>query len=186
MRLRTALAIISLALPIIMTAANKQQKLYVYGFVMSFNDSTVYFTDVQELDSAWVDAKTGFLYSRDNYSYQLRDYMKGNGYSEPTCIISFAKSRKKVEKKFLKTKKRYVKDPNYSVQYIPSSDFSFRAVFPDEGEMAEKEKRNAEAKKRKEMEKQLQPDGERPQGPPPGGGNGMPGGGMQGGGMPPM
>lgn len=186
MRLRTAIAIMSLALPSIMMAANKQQKLYVYGFVMSFNDSTVYFTDVQELDSAWVDAKTDFLYSRENYSYQLRDYMKGLGYPEPTCITTFAKKRKKVEKKFLKTKKRYVNDPNYSVQYIPASDFTFHTVYPDAAEMAEKDKRNAEAKKRKELEQQMQPGGERPQGPPPGGGGGMQGGGMQGGGMPPM
>ena len=68
----------------IANAANKQTKLYIYGVVTSFNDSTIYFTDIMELDSAWVDSKTGFLYSRDNYSYQLRNYMRKNGVAYPT------------------------------------------------------------------------------------------------------
>ena len=57
-------------------ADNKCTKLYMYGFAASFNDSTVYFTDIQEMDSVWTNTKTGFLYSRDNYSYQLRDHLK--------------------------------------------------------------------------------------------------------------
>lgn len=82
----------------IANAANKQTKLYIYGVVTSFNDSTIYFTDIMELDSAWVDSKTGFLYSRDNYSYQLRNYMRKNGVAYPTCITSYAKKRKDIEK----------------------------------------------------------------------------------------
>ena len=54
-------------------AAGKKTRVYVYGFAASFNDSIVYFTDIQTLDSATIASKSGFLYGRDNYSYQLRD-----------------------------------------------------------------------------------------------------------------
>ena len=35
-------------------AADKTKKVYVYGIAISFNDSTVYMTDIQTLDSAAV------------------------------------------------------------------------------------------------------------------------------------
>ena len=38
--------------------------------MLGTNDcKTVYMTDMQTIENAWVDTKTGFLYSRDNYSY---------------------------------------------------------------------------------------------------------------------
>ena len=36
-------------------------KMYIFGFSASFKNSIVYFTDIQELDSAWIDTKTKFL-----------------------------------------------------------------------------------------------------------------------------
>ena len=39
-------------------AALKPKTIYVYGFAASFNDSTVYFTDIQQVDSAYIDSKT--------------------------------------------------------------------------------------------------------------------------------
>ena len=50
-------------------------KIYAFGFSASFNDSIVYFTDIQEIDSAWINEKNKFLVSRDNYSYQLKNYL---------------------------------------------------------------------------------------------------------------
>ena len=75
-------------------AENKARTVYMYGFAASFNDSTVYFTEIQQLDSAYVDSKTKFLYSRENYSYQLRDYLGAQGFKNATCITSFAMTRK--------------------------------------------------------------------------------------------
>ena len=43
------------------TAFAGNNKVYLYGFAASFNDSTVYFTDIQEVDSAVID-RSGFLY----------------------------------------------------------------------------------------------------------------------------
>lgn len=79
-------------------AAGKKTRVYVYGFAASFNDSIVYFTDIQTLDSATIASKSGFLYGRDNYSYQLRDYLKGHGCATPTCITTFSVKRKDIER----------------------------------------------------------------------------------------
>ena len=84
MKIRTLLALALLLMPSLMFALQKQERLYVYGVATSFNDSTVYITEIQQLDSAWVDTKTGFLYSRNNYSFQLRDHLKANGFAPPT------------------------------------------------------------------------------------------------------
>ena len=40
----------ALLISITSQAKNEMRKAYVFGFASSFNDSTVYFTDIQELD----------------------------------------------------------------------------------------------------------------------------------------
>lgn len=116
-------------------AENKCTKLYMYGFAASFNDSTVYFTDIQEVDSAWTNTKTGFLYSRDNYSYQLRDFLKKSGVPHPTCITVYAKTRKELEKKYFALKKRYTSKGNHDVKHIASNEFGFYPIMPNEDEI---------------------------------------------------
>lgn len=116
----------------IANAANKRTKLYMYGVVTSFNDSTIYFTDIMETDSAWVDGKTEFLYGRENYSYQLRDYMKKNGVAYPTCVTSYAKKRQDIEKKYAKIKKRYLEKNVFNIKYITANEFKYTPIVPDE------------------------------------------------------
>lgn len=113
------------------SAENRRQTAYVYGFAASFNDSTVYFTDIQQIDSAYIDSKSGFLYGRSNYSYQLRDYLNTLGEKTPTCITSFALNRKDAEKKFLQLRKRYIEGGNYSVKYLKGTEFKFYPIKPD-------------------------------------------------------
>ena len=161
-------------------AAGKRTRVYVYGFAASFNDSTVYFTDIQTLDSATVAARTHFLYGRDNYSYQLRDYLKTQGCSTPTCVTAFALKRKDIEKKYMAMKKKYA-NGKYTVKHIAPTDFSYMVIMPDEttdvdmltkAERKElKTKAKAEEKKRKTERNERKREG-RPT--PPAGG--MPGG----------
>ncbi len=110
-------------------------KLYAFGFSASFNDSIVYFTDIQEIDSAWINDKTKFLISRDNYSYQLKNYFTNIGQEHRTCIISFALKRKDIEKKYKKMKEKYVKAGNYSIKNVDKKDFRFAAIKPDNYEI---------------------------------------------------
>lgn len=161
MKLRiTLVALLAILSTCIASAAQKPSKLYLYGFSASFNDSTVYFTEVQELDTAWVDAKTGFLYSRDNYSYQLRDYLRGKGILRPTCITTYAKSRKDAEKKYTKLRKKYMQGNNFDVRYITANEFQYTTIRPDDsdiytGKKLSKEEKKAEKAKRKDEEKAL-------------------------------
>jgi len=110
------------------SAVNKPEKVYMYGFAASFNDSTVYFTSLQEIDSAYIDSKTKFLYSRDNYSYQLRDYLSAHGAENYTCTTVFALNRKAAEKKYAKLRKRYTQGGKYTVKDLSKTDFFFVPV----------------------------------------------------------
>ena len=110
-------------------------KLYAFGFAASFNDSTVYFTDIQEIDSAWINDKNDFLVSRDNYSYQLKNYFTSLGLEHRTCVISFALNRKDIEKKYQKMKNKYVKAGNYDIKSVSTNDFHFTAIKPDNYEI---------------------------------------------------
>uniref|UniRef100_A0AB33JLH1 Uncharacterized protein n=3 Tax=unclassified Prevotella TaxID=2638335 RepID=A0AB33JLH1_9BACT len=118
----------------------KSNEVYMYGFAASFNDSTVYFTDIQQVNAAWID-NDGFLYSRDNYSYQLKDYLAKQGFNHATCITTYSDNRKDIEKKYLKTKKKYTSSKgkvknHYSIKYLTSADFSYKPITPDEQEKA--------------------------------------------------
>ena len=107
------------------SAVNKPEKVYMYGFAASFNDSTVYFTSLQEIDSVYIDSKTKFLYSRDNYSYLLRDYLSAHGAENYTCTTVFALNRKAAEKKYAKLRKRYTQGGKYTVKDLSKTDFFF-------------------------------------------------------------
>lgn len=121
-------AIIMLSATMTIAAANKAKTIYMYGFATSFNDSTVYFTEVQQVDSAYIDSKTKFLYSRHNYSYQLRDHLADNGFPNATCVTFYALTRKEAEKKYLAFRKRYLGGNNYTIKYLKESDFKFLPI----------------------------------------------------------
>lgn len=104
-------------------------KVYIYGFCASFNDSTVYFTDVMELDSAWVERKARFLYSRDNYALQLKEKMKQMGVLNPTCVVSFAFTKKDIDKKLAKMRSKYTKPgKSYNINTLTESIFKFEVI----------------------------------------------------------
>lgn len=147
------LALILLTLCLGMTAKNKTvQKVYIYGFSASFKDSIVYFTDIQELENVSVAERTNFLYSRDTYSNQLRDYLAGKDQPLRTCIVSYAFDRKHIEKKYLKLKSKYTKKGNFDIRYLKSDEFKFDKVVPTQVEEVATEASN-DAKKGKKKKK---------------------------------
>ena len=147
-------------------AADKTKQVYVYGMAISFNDSTVYMTDIQTLDSAAVRSKTGFLYGRDNYSYQLRDYLKSKGFQTPTCETTFSVKKKDIEKKFIAAKKRYG-NGKYTLKHITPNEFQYTVItldVDDEKPMTKEERKamkvqakeaKAKAKAKAEVRKTL-------------------------------
>lgn len=115
-----------------MVSAQRQATpIYMYGFAASFNDSTVYFTEIQEVTGAVVGEKTKFLYGRDAYSHQLKTFLQGLGEEYPTCITAFATTRKQIEKKYLKLRKRYLNKEGRDIRYINATEFKFSPIAPE-------------------------------------------------------
>ena len=106
--------------------------IYMFGVSASFKDSVVYFTDIQKVDSVWIDTKSKFLLGRENYSLQLKNYLSEKQNSPyRTCIIMFANDKKGIEKKFVKLREKYIgkKSRNqFDVRYINVNDFRFKCI----------------------------------------------------------
>lgn len=108
-------------------------KMYMFGMAASFNDTIVYFTNVQELDSAWIEKKNKFLQARQLYSYQLRDYLaSAKQMPHRTCIVFAYKSKKKAEKKYLKMRQLYMPSKKqrqgYDIRLLGNDDFKFKVI----------------------------------------------------------
>lgn len=115
-----------------MTAKGKLlPKAYMFGFSASFKDSLVYFTEIQELDSVWIDSKSKFLFERDAYSYQLKNhFIKNYSQHHRTCIVVFDKDRKKIEKKYSRLRATYAGKSKFNdkIKYLGLNDFKFQRV----------------------------------------------------------
>jgi len=133
---KTAIAAILLLMAAVFTGASAKNKcvpkLYAFGFAASFNDSIVHFTNIQEIDSAWINDKNKFLLNREDYSYQLRNYLEEQGMPRRTCVICYDIKQKKAQKKFNKMRNKYVKRGNTDIRIIPNEEFSFTAIKPEE------------------------------------------------------
>lgn len=120
-------------------SAKKQQvdKMYMFGMAAAFTDTIVHFTNIQMVDSAWVDSKTNFLQNRDIYSNQLRTFLRDKQQApNRTCIVFYSTKREKLEKKYQKMRRLYGKDKrgveHFDVRYIMDSDFKFQPVKQEE------------------------------------------------------
>ncbi len=159
-----------LGLSVSSMAQDKKTAVYMFGFSASFNDSIVYLTDIQKVEDAWVESKNGFLVNRDDYSYQLQNYLKQKGEQTPTCVTFYALKQNDIHKKYENLKKKYTnkKHGDFLVTYLKAEDFSYTAVTPDEiYPSAPKEPKKKESKK-------MPPMGDKPMGPPPGGNGSRP------------
>ena len=113
--------------------------MYMFGFAASFKDSVVYMTEIQDVKGVWYDTKSKFLLGRDNYSAQLKEHFKEKlSMPDRVCMVFFAKSMKKAEKKYLKLRKKYLSDKkhtsSYEVRYVTTQDFQFEPVDMSEEE----------------------------------------------------
>lgn len=118
-------------------------KMYIFGFAASFNDSIVHFTEIQELDSVWIDHKLKLMAGREHYSNQLREYLTDNLHMpHRTCVVMYNQNRQKLEKEYLKMKYIYMtgqkkakkekKQGNVvshnDLRIITTNEFKFRLV----------------------------------------------------------
>ncbi|WP_146154257.1 hypothetical protein [Prevotella sp. oral taxon 376] len=132
LRLKVIFTALMLLVAMNVSASNKKATIYAFGFSASFNDSTVYFTDVQQIDNATIESKSKFLSGRTEYADQFRDYFNSIGLEHRTCIILYSLTLKNAEKKLVKLRKRYSKDGHYKVKYLTGNEFKFKVVGHEE------------------------------------------------------
>lgn len=103
-----------------------EKAVYAFGVAASFNDTVVYFTAIQLLDSVELD-KNGFLPKRDLYTYQLKNYLEYDlRCPDYTCMIYFSENKSKLEKEAAKVKGKYKKSKTMVLMPIDSEAFRFK------------------------------------------------------------
>lgn len=106
------------------TMKSKDKPVYAFGIAASFNDSVVYYTDIQVLDSVSL-GKGGVLPQRELYSYQLKNYVDYHKQKPNyTCMIYFNENKKKLQKEIAKVMGKYKKS-KMVLEELPSADFKF-------------------------------------------------------------
>lgn len=106
--------------------ADEPKRVYLYGVSIDFNDSLVYMTDIQYLDSVLI-LKDGSLQNYANYSQQLKIFLEGSQAEDnQTCAVIYSDNKKKLEKRYVKMRKRYQADKNAVLMKVGSAAFSFR------------------------------------------------------------
>ena len=124
---RLLCALLAVSFAFTLTAKKPKDKnkygVYMAGVSASFKDSLVYFTDIQFVDSAFVNG-TGFLVERQQYSEQLNDFFEStSGEQHRTSFILFNTKKKKLVKEVHKLRLKYEKGGGILVK---DADASFK------------------------------------------------------------
>ncbi len=106
--------------------SERPRRVYMFGAAMGFNDSTVYLTDVQYVDSVII-TTDGALQNYANYSLQLKVYLEGTlGENHQTCAVIYSDKRRKVENKLSEMRYKYDSHKNKVLKKISKEDFTFQ------------------------------------------------------------
>ncbi len=104
----------------------EQKPVYICGYAINFTDSTVFLTEVQCIDTAYVESKNGFLMDRNQYSSQLNHYMKKHsGGKNYTCMVLFDRKQSRLQKRVEKIRKRNGKDYGTHLKTLSTAEFQF-------------------------------------------------------------
>lgn len=103
------------------------QRVYMLGFAISFKDSVACVTEIQPIDSAYLDAAHHFLLDRSLYSLQLQIHMERAGYKNAICNVFFDKKPMKLQRVLRKIHKRYERDASFHLKDLPVGEFRFKA-----------------------------------------------------------
>lgn len=104
----------------------KQTKVYIFGVSINFTDSTTYITDVQALEPAYIETRTGFLYDRSIYSQQLQIWVEyAKNQPNTTCTVFFSENKSQLEKKYIKVRNNYNKDQSTKLKTLNAGEFKF-------------------------------------------------------------
>lgn len=135
-----------------LSAKMERTTVYIFGFAASFTDSVAYITDIQRMDSAYVDTKSGFLADRMAYSDQLQSYLVDKKQMpHPTCTVFFHTKKDKLANEYDKIRKRYGGDESVVLKDLADGGFKFQsyAYNPPEKAMGDTSKPKAAKKGKK-------------------------------------
>ena len=108
-----------LFVPAVMSAKKDKDVVYLFGTSYSYNDSIVYFTEIQPLEGIKLQKRSRILPDRQHYAYELKDYMNfKEGKPGRISVIYFSKKRSKLEKVEAKVKKRLLHKEEKKVLYL--------------------------------------------------------------------
>ena len=117
-------------------AKKKLQPVYLVGYAFSPLDSTAYITEIQYMDSTWVDSKNKTLYYRTNYTAQLQGFLEGKmNATNMVCAVFFDKKKARIEKKLQRINRFQPVNAVQKLDAIPSDIFRFQTEnWTEEGE----------------------------------------------------
>lgn len=102
------------------------KRVYMYGISTNLNDSTVYLTGMQRLEDVAI-TSDGCIQNYANYAQQLKLYLEGvMGETNQTCAVIYSEKKKKAEKRFVKTRKKYLSDKGKTLHQIGTDVFVFK------------------------------------------------------------
>lgn len=131
----------------------KQTPLYIFGYALSPTDSTIYLTNIQRIDTAYMVKKTRMMIARAVYSQQLQQYLEESGNVRGSiCTIFFNEKKDKLEKKRNRVSMRAQKEVDFQISFLNSLNMTFTPVQWDESmtpELIEKPIKTKKVKKKK-------------------------------------
>lgn len=105
--------------------AEKDAKtIYAFGFGETLNDTTVFLSPVQVLEGAETD-KSGFLIFREEYATQLQQHLSEQYGKTTMCVLIYATSRDKAEKKYVRLRRELQRRPHTKLVEMPVNEFQF-------------------------------------------------------------
>ncbi len=104
----------------------KKTPIYIFGYAASYVDSLAYLTDIQRIDTAYIETKGGFLQGRNQYSNQLKQYVEEiSGKKNISSAVFFSEKKKQLEKTMQKVQNLCRKDTVLRYAVLPPSAFRF-------------------------------------------------------------
>lgn len=108
--------------------ADEPKRVYMFGIATNFNDSTVYLTDVQHIDSLIIN-QDGSLRNHAGFTLQLKVYLEGTlNEINQTCAVFYSDKKKKLEKRFIKVRKKYQSNKEKRLKQIGTDTFTFQKL----------------------------------------------------------
>lgn len=108
------------------TAATEKNThtIYAFGFGETLNDTMTFLSPVQVLEGAETD-RSGFLIFREEYATQLQQHLSEQYGKTTMCVLIYATSRDKAEKKYVRLRRELQRRPHTKLVEMPVNEFQF-------------------------------------------------------------